>query len=90
MPERLEQLVGRHPQPEILGLHDASLPLLGPFGTRRKARTERPGPKGPDRLSHHQAPGGVERYHGVQSYGMFVRAGLKGFVPSPGEACNGS
>ena len=37
-----------------------------------------------------QAPGGVERYHGVQSYGSFVRAGLKDFVPSPGEACNGS
>ena len=29
-------------------------------------------------------------YRGVQSYGMFVRAGLKEFVPSPGQACNGS
>ena len=37
-----------------------------------------------------QAPGGVERYHGVQSYGIFVRAGLKDVVPSPGMACNGS
>ena len=36
-----------------------------------------------------QSPGGVDRYHGVQSYGMFVRAGLKGVVPSPGLACNG-
>ncbi|KHK99538.1 hypothetical protein LK09_02625 [Microbacterium mangrovi] len=27
-------------------------------------------------------------YHGVQSYGSFVRAGLKGAVPSPGVACN--
>lgn len=37
-----------------------------------------------------QSPGGVDRYHGVQSYGIFVRAGLKAFVPSPGAACNGS
>ena len=37
-----------------------------------------------------QSPGGVDRYHGVQSYGIFVRAGLKGVVPSPGQACNGS
>ncbi len=37
-----------------------------------------------------QSPGGVDRYHGVQSYGIFVRAGLKDFVPSPGTACNGS
>ncbi|MFD4959710.1 hypothetical protein [Microbacterium sp. NPDC058389] len=29
-------------------------------------------------------------YHGTQSYGMFVRAGLKDIVPSPGVACNGS
>ncbi len=25
----------------------------------------------------------------VQSYGQYVRQGLKPFVPSPGEACNG-
>ena len=37
-----------------------------------------------------QSPGGVDRYHGVQSYGIFVRAGLKAVVPSPGVACNGS
>jgi hypothetical protein len=37
-----------------------------------------------------QSPGGVDRYHGVQSYGIFVRAGLKAVVPSPGMACNGS
>ena len=37
-----------------------------------------------------QSPGGVDRYHGVQSYGIYVRAGLKGVVPSPGMACNGS
>ena len=37
-----------------------------------------------------QSPGGVDRYHGVQSYGIFVRAGLKDLVPSPGVACNGS
>ena len=37
-----------------------------------------------------QSPAGVDRYHGVQSYGIFVRAGLKEFVPSPGVACNGS
>ena len=37
-----------------------------------------------------QSPGGVDRYHGVQSYGIFVRAGLKEFLPSPGLACNGS
>jgi hypothetical protein len=37
-----------------------------------------------------QSPGGVDRYHGTQSYGMFVRAGLKDLVPSPGVACNGS
>ena len=36
-----------------------------------------------------QSSGGVDRYHGVQSYGIFVRAGLKGVVPSPGMACNG-
>ncbi|MBI1377594.1 MAG: hypothetical protein GC157_08955 [Frankiales bacterium] len=37
-----------------------------------------------------QSPGGVDRYHGVQSYGIYVRAGLKALVPSPGVACNGS
>ena len=37
-----------------------------------------------------QSPGGADRYHGVQNYGMFVRAGLKDVVPSPGMACNGS
>lgn len=37
-----------------------------------------------------QSPGGKDRYHGVQNYGMFVKAGLKGVVPSPGLACNGS
>ncbi|MFD5213507.1 hypothetical protein [Microbacterium sp. NPDC058345] len=26
----------------------------------------------------------------VQSYGQYVRAGLKGMVPSPGEACRGN
>lgn len=26
----------------------------------------------------------------VQSYGMYVRAGLKPFVPSPGVACRGN
>lgn len=36
-----------------------------------------------------QSPAGVERYHGVQSYGIFVRAGLKDVVPSPGQACRG-
>ncbi len=36
-----------------------------------------------------QSPGGVDRYHGVQSYGIFVQAGLKDIVPSPGMACNG-
>jgi hypothetical protein len=37
-----------------------------------------------------QSPAGVDRYHGVQSYGIFVRADLKDVVPSPGMACNGS
>lgn len=37
-----------------------------------------------------QSPGGVDRYHGVQSYGIFVRAGLKDVVPSPGVACQGN
>lgn len=36
-----------------------------------------------------QSPAGVERYHGVQSYGIYVRAGLKEIVPSPGQACRG-
>ena len=36
-----------------------------------------------------QSPGGVDRYHGVQNYGMFARLGLKDIVPSPGEACRG-
>ena len=37
-----------------------------------------------------QSPGGVERYHGVQSYGILVSAGIpKGSLPSPGFACNG-
>lgn len=35
-----------------------------------------------------QSPGGVDRYHGVQSYGIYVRAGMKAAVPSPGTACN--
>jgi hypothetical protein len=37
-----------------------------------------------------QSPGGVDRYHGVQSYGIFVRAGLTDMVPSPGMACRGN
>ena len=37
-----------------------------------------------------QSPGGVDRYHGVQSYGIYVRAGLKDVVPSPGVACRGN
>jgi len=37
-----------------------------------------------------QSPGGVDRFHGVQNYGMFARAGLKDVVPSPGVACKGS
>lgn len=36
-----------------------------------------------------QSPGGADRYHGVQSYGIYVKAGLKGAVPSPGTACRG-
>jgi hypothetical protein len=28
--------------------------------------------------------------HGAQSYGQFVAAGLKDFVPSPGVACRGN
>lgn len=36
-----------------------------------------------------QSPGGVDRYHGVQSYGIFARAGMRDVVPSPGEACRG-
>ena len=28
--------------------------------------------------------------HGVQTYGQFVAAGLKGAVPSPGIACRGN
>jgi hypothetical protein len=28
--------------------------------------------------------------HGAQSYGQYVAAGLKDFVPSPGEACRGN
>lgn len=39
-----------------------------------------------------QSPGGVDRYHGVQSYGAIVSRvpGAKEFLPSPGMACNGS
>ena len=37
-----------------------------------------------------QSPGGMDRYHGVQSYGAFVSSGAKDFVPSPGEACRGN
>jgi hypothetical protein len=29
-------------------------------------------------------------YKGVQSYGVFVKAGLKAMVPSPGMACRGN
>jgi len=34
-------------------------------------------------------PGKDPVYPVVQSYGMAVRAGLKAYVPSPGDACNG-
>jgi hypothetical protein len=34
-------------------------------------------------------PGKDPVYPVVQSYGMFVRAGLKEVAPSPGDACNG-
>jgi hypothetical protein len=40
-------------------------------------------------MTGNQSPGGVDRYHGVQSYGIYVKAGLKDVVPSPGIACNG-
>jgi hypothetical protein len=36
-----------------------------------------------------QSPAGVDRYHGVQSYGTIVRAGGKATAPSPGMACRG-
>ncbi|WES64729.1 hypothetical protein P0L94_01350 [Microbacter sp. GSS18] len=37
-----------------------------------------------------QSPGGKDRYHGVQSYGIFVKAGLKDVIPmSPGTSCRG-
>lgn len=35
-----------------------------------------------------QSPGGKDRYHGVQNYGMFARLHLKAVVPSPGQTCN--
>lgn len=35
-----------------------------------------------------QSPGGKDRYHGVQSYGMFVSAGVDVGV-NPGTACRG-
>lgn len=37
-----------------------------------------------------QAPAGVARYHGVQNYGIFIKAGLKAMVPTPGQACRGN
>ena len=39
-----------------------------------------------------QAPAGVARYHGVQNYGMFAKAGLKDMpgLPNPGQACRGN
>lgn len=37
-----------------------------------------------------QSPGGVDRFHGVQNYGMFVRVGAKDLVPSPGAECRGN
>lgn len=37
-----------------------------------------------------QSPGGKDRYHGVQNYGMFAKVHLKAVVPSPGQACNPS
>lgn len=37
-----------------------------------------------------QTSPGADGYRGVQSYGIFVRAGLKDMVPSPGEACRGN
>jgi len=37
-----------------------------------------------------QSPGGVDRYHGVQNYGIFAQAGIKDVVPSPGVACRGN
>ena len=43
-------------------------------------------------LRGNQSPGGVDRHHGVQSYGAIVSRvpGAKAFLPSPGQACNGS
>lgn len=38
-----------------------------------------------------QSPGGKDRYHGVQNYGTYVRAGLKDVIPmSPGQDCRGN
>ena len=64
------------------------------FSGQDTVDTVEPNPEGFDddalAMRGNQSPGGVDRYHGVQSYGIFVRAGLKDVVPSPGMACNGS
>ncbi|MDO8107284.1 hypothetical protein Q6348_08770 [Isoptericola sp. b441] len=43
--------------------------------------------------AYHPAGGGFPEkqpaFPTVQSYGMFVKAGLKDVVPAPGDACNG-
>ena len=60
--------------------------------------TEEPDPEGnyddDAAMRGNQSPGGVDRYHGVQSYGILVvalmEAGVpKEALPSPGMACNG-
>lgn len=48
------------------------------------------GPDGPDDLLWSQTPAGANSGGTrVQSYGQMVAFGLKAFVPSPGDACNG-
>lgn len=42
-----------------------------------------------DWLSFSNPGNGNTRTHGVQNYGQFVAVGMKGVVPSPGDACRG-
>ena len=45
----------------------------------------------PDDIENNPSPEEDDDWlgHGVQSYGQYVSHGLKGVLPSPGQACRG-
>ena len=63
-----------------------------PLGDDASARARARDPPLPDEIENNPPGFDDDAITGgrAQSYGQFVKAGLKAFVPSPGEACRGN